>query len=103
MKIIFHAWRTYKSIHVKHWRNKMNPFSMYKDLREEDWDIFLAKCEAEDFVTNSQYMQWLQSQNKLDHHLSNTSYAKNRGSGNRRMTDWPSKVLRIHMTNFVDG
>jgi hypothetical protein len=27
---------------------------------------------------------------------------KNRGSGNKRMKDWPSKVLRIHITNFVD-
>jgi hypothetical protein len=36
MKIISHAWRTYKSMFVKCWRNKMNPFDMYKDLREED-------------------------------------------------------------------
>jgi hypothetical protein len=28
---------------------------------------------------------------------------ENRGSGNKRMKDWPSKVLRIHMTNSVDG
>jgi hypothetical protein len=25
---------------------------------------------------NSQYMQWLRSQNELDHHLSNTGYAE---------------------------
>jgi hypothetical protein len=36
MKIISHAWRTYKSRLVKHWRNNMNAFSTYKDLREED-------------------------------------------------------------------
>jgi hypothetical protein len=36
MKIISHAWRTYKSKLMKCWRNKMNPFNMYKDLREED-------------------------------------------------------------------
>jgi hypothetical protein len=35
MKIISHAWRTYKSKHVKHRRNKTNPFNTYKDLREE--------------------------------------------------------------------
>jgi hypothetical protein len=34
-KIISHACRTYKSGLVKHWRNKTNPFSMYKDLRED--------------------------------------------------------------------
>jgi hypothetical protein len=27
---------------------------------------------------------------------------ENRGSGNKRMKDWPRKILRIHMTNFVD-
>jgi hypothetical protein len=36
MKIISHAWRTYKSRLVKLWRNKMNPFSTYKLLREAD-------------------------------------------------------------------
>jgi hypothetical protein len=28
---------------------------------------------------------------------------ENRGSGNKRMKDWTSKVLRIHMINYVDG
>jgi hypothetical protein len=28
---------------------------------------------------------------------------ENRGSGNKTMKDWPSKVLRIHMKNFMDG
>jgi hypothetical protein len=28
---------------------------------------------------------------------------KNKGSDNKRMKDWPSKILRIHMTSFVDG
>jgi hypothetical protein len=36
MKIISHVWWTYKSRLVKLWRNKENPFSTYKDLREED-------------------------------------------------------------------
>jgi hypothetical protein len=76
MKINSHAWRTYKSRLVKHWRNKMNPFSTYKELREEDWETFVAECESEDFAMNSQYMQWLRSQNELDHHLGNTSYAR---------------------------
>jgi hypothetical protein len=59
MKIISHALRTYKSRLVKHWRNEMNPFSMYKELREEDWERFVTKYESDDFVTNSQYMQRL--------------------------------------------
>jgi hypothetical protein len=27
---------------------------------------------------------------------------ENRGSGNKRMKDWPNKVLGIHTTNSVD-
>jgi hypothetical protein len=48
-------------------------------------------------------MQWLRSKNELDHHLGNTGYAENRGSGNKRMKDWPSKILRIHSKKFIDG
>jgi hypothetical protein len=61
LKIISHAWRTYESRLVKCWRNKTNPFNMYKDLREEDWERFVAKCESEDFAMSNQYMQWLWS------------------------------------------
>jgi hypothetical protein len=45
-------------------------------LREEYWEIFVAKCESENFATSSQYMQWLRSQNELDNHLDNTGYAR---------------------------
>jgi hypothetical protein len=64
---------------------------------------FVEKCESDPFVVNSQYMQWLQSQNELDHYLSNTGYAKNKESGNKRMKDWPRKVLRIHKINSVNS
>jgi hypothetical protein len=59
MKIISHAWRSYKSKLVKLWRKKESPFHTYKELREEDWTRFIAKCESENFAVNSQYMQWL--------------------------------------------
>jgi hypothetical protein len=75
IKIISHAWRTYKSRLVKCWRNKTNPFNTYKDLRE-DWNRFFAKCESGDFATNSRYMQWLRSQNELGHHLKNINYVR---------------------------
>jgi hypothetical protein len=45
-------------------------------LRKEDWARFVKKCESENFATNNEYMKWLRSQNELDHHLSNTSYAE---------------------------
>jgi hypothetical protein len=76
MKIISHAWRSYKSKLVKIWRDLDTPFDKYKDVSKEDWVRFVEKCESENFVVNSQYMQWLQSQNKLDQHLSNTGYAR---------------------------
>jgi hypothetical protein len=76
MKIISHAWRSYKSKVVKLWWEKHNPFRVYKELRGEDCARFVAKCELDNFAMNSQYMQWLWLQNELGHHLSNTSYAK---------------------------
>jgi hypothetical protein len=47
---------TYKGRLVKLWMNKMNPFSTYKELREKDWERFIAKCESENFTMNNQYM-----------------------------------------------
>jgi hypothetical protein len=54
----------------------MISFNMYKDLREEDWERFVANCKSEDFAVNNQYMQWLRLQNELDHHLNNSDYAR---------------------------
>jgi Fe2+ transport system protein B len=59
MKIISNAWRSYKSKLVKIWRNQDTPFATYKDLSEEDWSRLVEKCESENFVVNSEYMQWL--------------------------------------------
>jgi hypothetical protein len=78
MKIISHAWRIYKSKLVKIWRDQNTPFDKYKDLSKEDWARFIKKCESESFAANREYMQWLRSQNELDHHLDNTTYAKKR-------------------------
>jgi hypothetical protein len=76
MKIISHAWRRHESKLVKIWRNQDTPLDMYKDVAKEDWVRFVEKCQSEHFVAESQYMQWLRSQNELDHHLGNTSYAR---------------------------
>jgi hypothetical protein len=56
MKIISHAWRSYKSKLLKLWRKKESPFHTYKELREEVWARFVAKCESENFAVNNQYM-----------------------------------------------
>jgi hypothetical protein len=36
MKIVSHAWRSYKSKLVEIWRDEDTPFRKYKDLKEED-------------------------------------------------------------------
>jgi hypothetical protein len=56
MKIISHAWRSYKSKLVKIWREKNSPFRKYKDLKEEVCARFIEKCELENFAVNSQYI-----------------------------------------------
>jgi hypothetical protein len=59
MKIISHAWSSYKSKLAKLWREKHSPFHKYKELREEDRARFVEKYELENFAANSEYMQWL--------------------------------------------
>jgi hypothetical protein len=46
MKIISHAWRSYKSKLVKIWRNQDTHLNTYKDLSEEDQVRFVEKCES---------------------------------------------------------
>jgi hypothetical protein len=53
MKIIYHAWRSYKSKLVKSWRDQDTPFCKYKDVTKEYWVRFVEKCESEQFVVES--------------------------------------------------
>jgi hypothetical protein len=76
IKIISHTWMSYKSKLMKIWRNQDTPFATYKELSKKDWSRFVEKYELENFAMKSEYMQWLQSQNELDHHLGNTGYAR---------------------------
>jgi hypothetical protein len=87
MKIISYAWRSYKSKLVKIWRDQTTPFDKYKDVSKEDWTRFVEKCESENFAANSEYMQWLRSQNELDHHIGTPIMPENSGSDNKRMKD----------------
>jgi hypothetical protein len=59
MKIISHAWRSYKSKLVKIWRDQDTPFYKYKDVIKEHRARFVEMCESEQFAVESQYMQWL--------------------------------------------
>jgi hypothetical protein len=53
MKIISHAWRSYKSMLLKIWRDQDTPFHKYKDVTKEDWVRFVEKCELEQFAAES--------------------------------------------------
>jgi hypothetical protein len=59
MKDISHSWRGYKNRLVTCLRKKQNPYEKFKDLKEEDWERFVAKCESPEFVANSEYMRQL--------------------------------------------
>jgi hypothetical protein len=76
MKGISHSWRGYKNRLVVCLRKKQNPFEKFKDLKEEDRENFVIKCESPEFVATSEYMRQLRVQNELNHDLGNTGYAR---------------------------
>jgi hypothetical protein len=47
----------YKNRLVTCLRKKQNPFEKFKDLKEEDMERFIAKCESPEFVANNKYMR----------------------------------------------
>jgi hypothetical protein len=68
-------------------------------LAEKDWARFVKKFESENFAMNSEYIQWLRSQNELDHHLSNTGYARNQ----RRWQQEDERLARLGLQNPYDS
>jgi hypothetical protein len=56
MKGISLSWRGYKNRLVMCLTKKQNPCKKFKDLKEENWERFVAKCETPWFVVNSEYM-----------------------------------------------
>jgi hypothetical protein len=93
MKIISHAWRSYKSKLVKIWRDQDTSFDKYKDLSKEDWTRFIEKCESENFGSNSQTCSGSNHRTSLATSSATSVMQENRGGGNKRMKDWPSKVM----------
>jgi cell division protein FtsI/penicillin-binding protein 2 len=69
-------------------RKKQNAFKNFKDLKEEDWERFVTKCESPEFVVNSEYMRHLRAQNELNHHLGNTGYV-------RKQSKWEQEDQRL--------
>jgi hypothetical protein len=88
MKGISHSWRGYKNRLVTCLRKKQNPLKKFKDLKEEDWERFVAMYKSLEFVANSEYMWQLRSQNELNHHFGNTGYA-------RKWSMWEQKDQRL--------
>jgi hypothetical protein len=88
MKGISHSWRSYKNRLVTCLRKKQNPFEKFKDLKEEDWERFIANYESLEFVANCEYMLQLRAQNDLNHHLGNTGYA-------RKQSKWEQEDQRL--------
>jgi hypothetical protein len=88
---------------VKIWRDQDTPFRKYKDLSKEDWVRFVEKCESENFAVNSHTCSGSDHRASLATTSATPVVPENRGNGNRRMKDWPNKVLRIHTTNSGDS
>jgi hypothetical protein len=99
MKIISHAWTSYKTKHVKIWRNQDTSFATYKDLSREDWSRFVKNYKSEKFAVNSEYMQWLRSQNELDHHHNNIDYAEK----HRRWQQEDERLTQLGLQNPFDN
>jgi hypothetical protein len=57
MKGISHSLRGYKNRLVTCLRKKQILFEKFKDLKGEDCERFVAKCESPEFVVNSEYMR----------------------------------------------
>jgi hypothetical protein len=73
----------------------MNPFNTYKDLLQSVNLRTLLQIVSTCSGSNCRMSLTTTSATQV--------MPENRDSGNKRMTDWPNKVLRIHMRNFVDG
>jgi hypothetical protein len=100
MKIIAHAWRSYKSKLVK----TRTPLSVSTKMWQKKTRRDLLKS------VNQCTLLWSVSTcSVFDQRMSLTTTSatpvmmENRESGNKKMKDWPSKVLRIYTTNYMDG
>jgi hypothetical protein len=82
MKGISHSWRGYENRLVMCLRKKQNPFEKFKDLKEEDWKRFVAKCKSPEFVVNSEYMCNSERRMSLTTTLATPDMPKNRASRN---------------------
>jgi hypothetical protein len=103
LKIISHTRWSYMCKFVKIWRDQDTPFCKYKDVTKEHWAKFVESANQSSLPLR------VSTCSGFDHRMSLTTTSatpimpKNRGSGNKRMEDWPSKVLRIHTINSMDG
>jgi hypothetical protein len=84
---------------VKIWRNQDTSFATYKDLSKEDWSRFVKNYKSKKFAVNSEYMQWLRSQNELDHHHNNIDYVEK----HRRWQQEDERLTQLGLQNPFDN
>jgi hypothetical protein len=71
-------------------------------FRETDLQ-YLSESRKIVYMGHRRYIPIKHHRTSLTTTLATPIMLKNRGSGNKRMKDWPNKVLRIYTTNSMDG
>jgi hypothetical protein len=102
MKIISHAWRSYKSKLVKIWRDQDTPSISTKICYKNTRRDLLKSANRRTLPRTVNTCRGSDRRTSLTTTSATLVMPENRVSGNKSMKDWPSKVLRIRMTNFMD-
>jgi hypothetical protein len=88
---------------VKIWRNQDTPFCKYKDVTKKNERDLLKSVNWSTLSWRVSTCSGSDRRTSLTTTSTTSVMLKNRESGNKRMKDWSSKILRIHTTNSVDG
>jgi hypothetical protein len=86
----FGGTRTPLSVSTKMWQKKTGR-DLLKSVNQSTLPRRVSTCSGSNCRTS------------LTTTLATLVMLENTGSGNKKMKDWPSKVLRIHTTNSMDG
>jgi hypothetical protein len=87
MKIIAHAWRSYKSNLMNIWKNQDTPFHKYKDVTKEDWARFLKSVNWSIFPWRVSTCSGFDRRMSLTTTSATLVMLENRGRGNKTMKD----------------
>jgi hypothetical protein len=90
MKIIFYAWRNYKSKFVKIWRNQGTPSIRTKICQKKTGRDLLKIVNQRTLVRTVSTCSGSDRRMSLTTTSATLVMPENRGGGNKRMKDWPS-------------